>query len=60
MEVGENMSRAQIKMLAIVTMLIDHIGAIFFPQIPLFRIIGRLSFPLFCFFIAQGVLYTSN
>ncbi|QEY34394.1 hypothetical protein FL966_04615 [Caproiciproducens galactitolivorans] len=60
MEAGENMTRAQIKILAIVTMLIDHIGAIFFPQIPLFRIIGRLSFPLFCFFIAQGVLYTSN
>ncbi|MCY1714832.1 TraX family protein [Caproiciproducens galactitolivorans] len=54
------MSRAQLKILAMVSMLIDHIGALFFPHIMLFRIIGRLAFPLFCFFIAQGLIYTSN
>lgn len=54
------MSRVQLKILAVVTMLIDHIGAIFFPHIVLFRIIGRIAFPLFCFFIVQGLIYTSN
>lgn len=54
------MSRFQLKVLAIITMLIDHTGAIFFPQVTLFRIIGRLAFPLFCFFIAEGAVYTSN
>ena len=54
------MSRSQLKMLAVITMLIDHVGAIFFPSVPLFRIIGRLSFPLFCFFISEGLLYTSS
>jgi uncharacterized membrane protein YobD (UPF0266 family) len=54
------MSRSQLKLLAVITMLIDHIGAIFFPQDDLFRIIGRLAFPLFCFFIAEGMVHTSN
>jgi hypothetical protein len=54
------MSRLQLKLLAVITMLIDHTGAIFFPQITVLRIIGRLSFPLFCFFIAEGMVHTSN
>ena len=54
------MSRSQLKMLAIITMLIDHIGAIFFPNIAILRMIGRISFPLFCFFISEGFIYTSN
>lgn len=54
------MSSSQLKVLAVVTMLIDHIGAILFPSVLLFRIIGRLSFPLFCFLISEGLLYTAN
>jgi len=54
------MSSSQLKILAVVTMLIDHIGAILFPTVLLFRIIGRLSFPLFCFLISEGLLYTAN
>ncbi|MBQ7085748.1 MAG: hypothetical protein IJM95_10975 [Anaerotignum sp.] len=57
------MSREQrqfIQMVAALTMLIDHIGAVFFPAVAGFRAIGRLSFPLFAFGIAQGVTYTSD
>jgi len=57
------MSREQrqfIQMAAALTMLIDHIGAVFFPAVAGFRAIGRLSFPLFAFGIAQGVTYTSD
>lgn len=46
--------------LAAVLMVIDHIGAIFFPSQIVLRLIGRLSFPLFAYGIAQGVTYTSN
>ena len=35
-----------LKMLAVVTMLIDHIGAIFFPGVMWLRAIGRLAFPI--------------
>lgn len=54
------MSSLTLKIIAVVTMLIDHIGFLFFPEEMLFRIIGRISFPLFAFLIAEGFLRTSN
>lgn len=41
-------------------MLIDHIGAVFFPGISVFRIIGRISFPLFVVLLVDGEKYTHN
>jgi len=41
-------------------MTVDHIGFILFPQEDIFRIIGRLSFPLFAFLIAYGCTKTRN
>ena len=49
-----------IKILGAVTMVIDHIGYILFPGVEIFRIIGRLSFPLFAFMISEGARYTKN
>jgi len=50
----------QLKLLAIITMIIDHIGLFFFPQIIVFRIIGRISFPIFAWLIANGAYHTHN
>ena len=57
-----------IKLIACITMLIDHVGFVFdeqlaaiHPSLPLiFRIIGRLAFPLFAFGIAEGATRTSS
>ena len=49
-----------LKIIAAISMLIDHIGYMFFPEVSIFRIIGRLSFPIFAFMIAQGCIYTRN
>lgn len=53
-------TRNQLKIIAYVIMIIDHIGAIIFTDILFFRIIGRLSFPIFAFLIADGVMRTRN
>jgi len=49
-----------LKLLALVTMLVDHIGYMYFPSQMLFRIIGRLAFPIFAYQIALGYSRTSN
>ena len=54
------LSGNMLKIIGAVSMVIDHIGMIFFPQYEIFRIIGRLAFPIFAFFIAQGARYTKN
>lgn len=54
------MTTFQIKILAAVLMVCDHIGAVIFPKILIFRFLGRLSFPIFAWLIAQGEKYTNN
>ncbi|MBD9099179.1 hypothetical protein EGP98_06280 [bacterium] len=54
------LSNFDLKILAIITMTIDHIGAIIYPNIDAFRIIGRISFPIFCFLLVEGFKHTHN
>ena len=54
------LNRNTLKLIALITMLLDHIGYLFFPNIILFRIIGRLSFPIFAFFVSEGYKYTKS
>ena len=49
-----------LKCIAMVTMLIDHIGYVLFPGYVIFRIIGRLAFPIYCFLLVEGAVHTSN
>ena len=54
------MSGFVLKLIAVITMLIDHIGAVLFPDLQIFRIIGRVAFPIFCFLLVEGLLHTKN
>lgn len=57
------LSAHTLKTIAIVAMLIDHIGAAFIPTGTLYlatRVIGRLTAPIMCFFIAEGYHKTGN
>ena len=50
----------QLKLLAVVVMTIDHIGAILYPQVLWLRIIGRLAYPIFAYMIAEGCTHTRS
>lgn len=41
-------------------MLVDHIGVVFFPGVLGWRLIGRISFPLFVWLLVQGEAHTRN
>lgn len=41
-------------------MFVDHLGVFVFPDQPFFRLVGRLSFPLFAWAIANGAYHTRN
>jgi len=36
-----------INAVAAVSMLVDHIGFIFFPELPVLRVVGRIAMPRF-------------
>jgi hypothetical protein len=54
------LSNSTLKIIACILMLIDHIGYHLFPDMEILRLIGRLSFPIFAFLIAEGCKYTRN
>ena len=60
LSVFPGLSGNQLKLLAMLTMTVDHIGFILLPQYEILRIIGRLSMPIYAFLIAEGCRYTRN
>lgn len=53
-----------LKILALLTMTIDHLGFLLpnynYDLSVVFRYIGRLALPLFCFMIAEGAIHTKS
>ena len=55
-----SLTNNQLKIIAMLAMLSDHIGKVLLPQYQILQIIGRLAFPIFAFMIAEGCFYTKN
>lgn len=70
MPTGFSLSGSGLKWFAMLTMLLDHIGAFLLgPHLAdptaaavylVLRCIGRMSFPIYCFLLAEGVRHTSH
>lgn len=58
------LSGSALKILALITMILDHTGLLFFSPEEgiywLFRGIGRLAFPIYCFLLAEGYFHTGS
>ena len=54
------LSTFALKIIAITSMLIDHIGSVLLPDYNILRIIGRLSFPIFAFLVVEGYFHTRD
>lgn len=50
----------QLKALAMVSMLLDHVGLMLLPEWTFLRVLGRLAFPIFAYMIAEGCRHTKN
>ena len=50
----------ELKVIAMITMTIDHIGMVLFPHLRLLRIIGRLAMPIYAYMIAEGCRHTRS
>jgi hypothetical protein len=57
---GFDFGREVLKWVALISMTIDHIGVIFYPQVEIFDIIGRITFPLISYILVLGYETTKN
>lgn len=60
MERSRGLDGGVLKGIAAALMLTDHVGAILLPEVPVLRCVGRLAFPIFAFFIAEGYAHTRD
>ncbi len=49
-----------LKVTAMAAMVVDHAGAVLFPQILELRLIGRIAFPVYIWLLVEGFVHTSS
>lgn len=59
-KVHKNVTGSTLKIIAIVTMLIDHTAAVLLHNNMIMRAIGRIAFPIFIFLLIEGAIHTKS
>ncbi|MBQ9007095.1 MAG: hypothetical protein IJ092_12115 [Atopobiaceae bacterium] len=49
-----------LKLIALVSMVIDHVGDLFFPSATWMRVVGRIAMPVFAFCVSEGYIHTRD
>jgi len=57
---GFDLGREFLKCIAIITMTVDHVGVMLYPEFTVLRFIGRFSFPLFAYLLILGIENTRS
>ena len=55
-----NTDTGLLKLIALACMIVDHVGAVFFPGAMEWRVLGRTAFPLYIWCAVVGCCYTRN
>lgn len=58
--IKKGLTSFDLKCIAVISMTIDHTGAVLFPSEYWLRCLGRIAFPIFCFLIVEGFYHTRN
>lgn len=53
-------SADRLKVIAMVTMVIDHVGAALLPDLEILRLIGRTAFPIYVWLLVMGFVHTRS
>lgn len=59
-EIPGNLNTDFLKFIGIITMVIDHLGKVFYENNIWFQLIGRITFPIFAYCLVIGFLRTKN
>lgn len=49
-----------LKILALIAMIVDHVGFLWYPDVEVLRVVGRLAFPIFLFLVWYNRSYRSR
>ena len=55
-----NQDTGLLKLIAVISMVIDHVGAVLLPEVGILRWIGRLALPIFAYCLMVGLTHTRS